>query len=706
MIPHFSHLLSPGHIGTLEIRNRIAMPAMGTDLSGERGVAGERIRAYYEARARGGVGLITTEAVPIAFPSGFSRPHAMALQNDEQRAAMRLLTEAVHRHGAKLALQLNHHGPMAKRDLLAGRPLLVPSEPIPRKGDAGAHFIPSEEEQLQPQRAATPPASYRVLTIGDIAELTALYGQAARAAREAGADAIELHAAHGFLLSSFLSPRTNRREDPYGGSTEGRARFLIEVLTEVRRAVGADFPVWCKIDSEEYLVAGGITLADAKVIARLAEAAGAAAIVASTTADPANALALTESNIPDQPQRMFPNAAAIRSGLQIPVIASGRIEPDEADRAIARGEVDFVGFGRKLLADAELAAKLAAGRASDVRPCVYCYACISQLTFDEPVKCAVNADTGHELTRAVQPTSKKLRVAVVGGGPAGMEAARRLCLAGHTVTLFEAGDCLGGTLRFAALAYVPNARLLQWLRRQVAGLPVDVRLGTRPTPDDLRVIGAELIVVATGAIRPPLPIPGAERPHVLSGDDLRSMLTDGGGGKARALPLAARLAIAAGRRFGLMRSSATIAAASRVWMPLARNIVIIGSELVGLELAEFLALRGRTVTVLDDQPKPGGGLYVVRRPRVLHELADLGVTLINNAREIAIGVADVSFYDARQMHRIPAGTVIVAKGARGDATAADLYRRAGFPVRQIGDGTGVGYIEGAMADAAELAAGL
>lgn len=696
------HLLSPGEIGGLAIKNRIVMSAMGTDLAADDGIAGERIRAYYETRARGGVGLVVTEAIPVAFPAGFSRPHAMALQTETQIAAVRELVRSVQRHGARIALQLNHHGPMSKRDMVEGRPLLVPSEPQPAAGDIARFLLPEEQSFQQFQRAAMPPVRHHVMSTADIADLVAAYSRAAARARDAGADAIEIHAAHGFLLSAFLSPRTNRRSDSYGGNRENRARLLVEVIRAVRAATGEDFPVWCKIDTAEYLTDAGIGLDDAIETARLAVQAGAAAIMASTSADPSRGIALTESNIPDRCEKMIPNAVALRRAIAVPVIAAGRMEPASANRHIRRGDFDFAGFGRKLLADPDFAAKLAGGREEDIRPCIYCYACISQLSFDRPVKCAVNAETGHEMKLAVRGTPRPRAIAVVGGGPAGMEASRRLALAGHKVTLLEESTHLGGTLRFAALAYRPNERLLDWLRRQTKAAGVTVRTGMRADPRMLTDLSPDVVVVAGGAVRAAPSIPGRDRRHVFSGEDLRAMLA---GGKAapclgRLPAFALRLSNALGlnRRTGLMR------VASRLWMPIGRNVVVIGAELVGLELAEFLLHRGRNVTLIDEAPRPGAGLHIIRRARVIHDLERLGAALVSGASDIAIRDDVVSYRDAAGKPAVAkSDTVIIAKGARADRTLAETLRESGFDVREIGDGKAIGYIEGAMADAAELA---
>lgn len=697
----YAHLLSPATIGRMTLRNRICMSAMGSDLSGENGIAGESITAYYEARARGGVGLIVTEAVPIAFPSGFSRPHAMAIATAEQRGAVAELVKRVQSHGARIALQLNHHGPLAKRDMIEGRPLLVPSMPRPSSSDLPAIMLPREREFLQAQSQYMPPLRYHVLSEADIGALVRSYAEAAARVRETGADGIELHAAHGFLLSSFLSPRTNLRRDRYGGSRENRARFLLEVLDAIRKTAGSDFPVWCKIDAVEHLTSDGITLEDAKMTAQLAVESGAAAIMVSTSADPASAIALTTSHIPHTAEAMVDYAWEIKKAVSVPVIATGRMEPGSADKHIERGRFDLAAFGRKMLADPEFALKLGKGREPDIRPCIYCYACISQLSFDKPVKCAVNPETGHELGRAVRSTGKVLVVAVIGGGPAGMEAARRLTLSGHVVHLIEAEMQLGGTLRFASLAYLPNQKLLDWLRRQIFQLGVKTHLGTPADLGLVRALKPDIVVVATGAERQKPPIPGANLPHVLGGDDLRAMLLGADTPYGSAFT---RFVFRLGATLGVTSNPRLLRAVSRFWMPLGRHVVVIGGDIVGLELAEFLRERGRVVTVVSEVEAMGEGLHLIRRAHMFHELDTRGVTRETGVRDIEITRTAVTFSRiGGNTVSIRADSVLIAKGATGNSRLADTLRAAGFTVHELGDAKGIGYIEGALEGAAELA---
>ena len=398
-------------------------------------------------------------------------------------------------------------------------------------------------------------------------------------------------------------------------------------------------------------------------------------------------------------------AAAIKASVGIPVITSGRIEPEGGDKHIGQGDFDFLGLGRKLLADPELPNKVTAGKPEQIRPCVYCYCCVSQIYVLKQIKCAVNAETGHERARALITTDKVKHVAVVGGGPGGMEAARRLSIRGHKVSLFEASNRLGGTLSFASIAYPPNGRLLDWLRLQIKQSNVKVHLNNRVSAEQLKRLGVDEVVVATGAMRNMPDIPGGEQDFVFSGDEMRALvMAQENPELARKTTPFTRLMVKAGALTGATSIPSIVRLASKVWLPLGKRITIVGAELVGLELAEFLAERGREVTVIDSAAYAGKGLYLVRRLRLLEELQHLDVTLIKNASDISIDDHKVSYSNNRGQRRsIDTDHVIVAQGATGNTTLADELEAAGIKTHAIGDCTGVTYIEGAIEAAAEVA---
>lgn len=700
----FEHLLSPGRIGALELRNRIIVTAMGVNLAEADGTCGERIRAFHEEHARGGVALVNTGVAGVAWPAGGNQPGQVAISEDRFIPGIAALAEAVHRHGAKFSVQLHHGGFVAPEDMKAGRPLWVPSLPEAPKKDITAMWL--LEEIAQSPGPQIKRVDFRVMTVEDIRTVVEQFAAAAVRAKRAGADGVEIHGGHGYLLSSFVSPHSNKRTDEYGGSLENRVRFLLEVVRAVRAAVGPDFAMWCKLDSREVGKEGGITIEDAKLTARMVQDAGADAITVTSYHDTNQGKLHSGSHTPQEPGVNLPYAAAIKAAVTVPVIASGRVEPEVGDAHIAKGEIDFVAMGRKLLADPHLPRKLKEGRAQDVLPCIYCYTCISAIYVQDHVRCAVNPETGFESYRtAAQTSATHKRVVVIGGGPGGMEAARRLDAAGHDVVLLERGEQLGGTLRFAALAYAANERLLDWLRRQVEASRIELRLNTAATPELLRSLKPDAVVVATGARRSMPPLPGGELPHVFSGDDLRRLvLGESSAALEKKTGWATRLATRIGAATGMTSNLDFVRKATRQWMPLGKRIAIVGGELVGLELAEFLSERGRTVNVVDEASRLGAGLTLVRRMRLIEELQEHGVGLHANASDIRIETGHVRFTDAKkQAQSIDADHVIVAKGASGDLTLADQLQAAGFAVHLVGDCRGVSYIEGAMRSAAEAA---
>lgn len=696
----YPHLLSPGRIGDMELRNRIVVTAMGVSLSEDDGSVGERLIAYHEEQARGGAGLIITGVAGVAWPVGAVTMQQTAISDDRFIPGLSRLAERVHAHGARIAAQLHHGGLVAAYSHARwGHPLWAPAIPPTPKGNFIDFFLTEEMAGLEGMRVP----DIKILEQADIDAAVAQFADGARRAKEAGLDGVEIHGGHGYLLSSFLSPATNSRTDEYGGSLANRARLAIDSIKAVRAAVGPRFPVWVKMDSREVGKANGITIEAACELARMIETAGADAITVTAYHDTGEGKLHSDSNTPHIENWNLPAVAAIKRAVSLPVIGSGRVEPEVADRTIGKGDMDFLAMGRKLLADPHLPRKLGAGDRDAVRPCIYCYTCISAIYMGDHARCAVNPELAWEYEQGKQGTGAGRHIAVVGGGPAGMESARRLAGRGYRVTLIERSDRLGGTLRFAGLAYEPNEKLLDWLRAQVKLADVDVRLSTEATPALLRDLGIDLVIVATGAKRALPPIRGGNLPHVLSGDDLRAlMLGQSSTELKRKTGFAARLATRIGAATGTTANLALVRKATHAWMPLGQNIVVVGGELVGIELAEFLQERGRQVTVIEEAAQLGKGLTLVRRMRILTELAEHGTGLYGGVSDIAIETQAVTFTDAAGVARsMPADHVIVAKGAAGDLALAEQLEAAGLACSVIGDALGVSYIEGAMRGAAK-----
>ena len=700
----FQHLLAPGCIGTLQLRNRICMAPMGVNLAEADGQVGQRMIRYFEERARGGAGLLITGVTAVGHPVGVCNPNQIGISDDAFLPGLSSLTERVHRYGAKIAAQLQHGGKVATQDMGAGRPLWVPSVPKLKRPDL-FNDLTADELAAATSYMARPGAgvSFHEMTLEDIAAVIEMFADAAGRAQRAGFDGVEIHAAHGYLLSSFLSPASNKRTDAYGGPLSSRAKLLSEVLTAVRGRVGSEFPVWCRLDAKEFGVEGGISEEDARSTAEIAEAAGADAIHVSAYADPSRGAAFTVAPLVHEPGAYVELAAAIKQRVGVPVIAVGRIEPDRAEAAIAHGQVDFVAMARKLLADPELPNKLMQERIEDVRPCVYSYTCVGNVFQGRGVGCAVNPAVGREESFQFHPADNSRHVVVVGGGPAGMEAARVCALRGHRVTLLERSGQLGGLLCLSALVNQPNARFIDYLRTQIGKLSISVRLGTQATASLIAELGADVVVVAVGAQRPAVVVPGLDQPHVLSGQALYAWLEAGGESEGLNYESGTHGTATTGDRDSATRKVGTEnSAGSQGHAAVGARVVVVGGDIVGVELAQYLSRLGRSVTVLETGEHIAPALAVPRRWRLLDELRQAGVPLLCGVTLEAIGENEIRYSDAAgNPVTISADTVVVADRIGAALSWDEDLSAIGADVHRIGDGSG--YLESVLADATRLA---
>ncbi|NLP64855.1 FAD-dependent oxidoreductase [Paraburkholderia sacchari] len=700
MTTSFNHLLAPGQIGSMKLRNRILMSPMGSNLAEPDGYCGERIARYYAARAKGGAAMVIMGSVGVAYPRGSGNQMQVAASDDKFIPGLKLVADAVHEHGCKIALQLQHAGAIAVNEPLRGLPLLVPSVPTQKEMDWTADLTPQENKDMF--EAFFKPGvkiEYQVADEEQLEWLIDSFAKAAVRAKQAGIDGVEIHAGHGYIVSAFLSPSSNKRADRWGGTLENRARLLVEIVKRVRAAVGPDYPVWFRIDGIEHLKNDGITVEDAIEATKLGVAAGADAVHVTMYADASKGISFTEAHTVQQPCKYVPYAAAIKAAISVPVITVGRVEPDQADRFIAEGKFDFLAMARKLLADDELPNKLMAGRPDLIRPCIYCYTCISQIFLGTHSRCAVNARTGFELTTAVEPTSRRKKVLVVGGGPAGMEAARVAALRGHEVNLYDASDRLGGTAFFSSIVYPENGRLIDYLKAQLGELRVNCHLNAKVTPELVQKLKPDTVVVATGASRALVKVPGYELPHVFSGDEMREMITGRmSSSLKRKLPAHWRMMIHAGKCSGMLNDNKRINRLSKRFLPLGQSVVIYGGGLVGVELAEFLAERQRKVVLIEPGPAFGKDLMLVRRWRIMDHLRKLGVRLLKETDLVEIKPDRVAYRTSTgQVQAIKADSVIMALGAAPNgAELSDRIKQVCDEVYCIGDANELGYIEGAI----------
>ena len=694
-------LASPASIGNLELKNRMIMAAMGSNFASEDGHTSDQLIAYYEERARGGIGLIILETSAVTWPAGASMPNMIGFSKDEFIPSLQSLTKRIHQYGSKIAAQLNHSGKIAQEDVIAGRPILVPS--IPKSEPSDMFGLLTQDEIMNFIKAGGPDGKgprYHELSVDDIQQEVQHFVDAAKRAKASNFDAIEIHAGHGYLISSFLSPAVNKRTDEYGGTTEKRARLLVEIISQIKKQI-EDFPVLVRLDANEYRIENGITPADFLITASMAQEAGADAIDVSAYGNTSKGIAFTVAPLVHEPGGFLNFVKMAKKELTIPIIAVGRIELAVPEKGLTHNEFDFVAMGRKVLADPGLPNKIISGQEHLIRPCIYCYVCVSQIFINKPMMCAVNSQLGneHRNKNIIHSTADQKKILVIGAGPSGMESARLLAMRGHHVEVWEKDRDIGGTVRVAALAYEPNGLLINYLKNSLDELGVKIKLGTLATAESVQAFNPDHVIVAVGANRDAPSIKGKNGRNVFDGEQLRGLLFGSDIHATKKLSLFQQLILRVGRASQLLRNISVLRFLSKFWMPLSKNIVVIGGDLVGLELAEFLVERGRNVKVLEPSSSLGPNLSIVRRSRVVYMLNEQGVDLLTNVNIKEICDQEVIFDHEETEKSLLADQVIIAMGANPNLELTDELNRLNLPLTSIGDCTSVGYIHGAIADA-------
>ncbi len=627
-----SRLWGPVRIGQMELRNRMVMPPMGTKHASKEGYVTSQVKDYFEARARGGAGLIIVEAT-LVHPGGRAFEKLLEIHHDKFISGLSELAGVIHRHGAKAGIQLQHCGRMAK-SALSGMQPVAPS-PIPRPGGE----VPRE------------------LTVGEIKDIIGFFADAAVRAQKAGFDAIEIHGAHAFLIDQFLSRSSNKRKDLYGGGIENRSRLLTEVLTAVKKATGGEIPVWCRINGMDYGTEEGTTLAEAGETARLAQQAGADAIHVTAHGPKA----LQHQQVLQPVSGVFADLAkGIKEVVTVPVILVGRITPEAGERIISEGKADLVAIGKALFTDPEIPNKVAAGKLEDIKPCILCMSCRDDLfASGATIRCQVNPAMGKEAEFAILPAKTSKKVLIVGGGPAGLEAARVAALRGHKVTLWEKSPKLGGQLNYAVIPPYKNGiePLIKYFEVQMRKLGVTVELGKAATAAMVKEFRPDAAVLATGAV-PVIPEKcPPERTHIVTALDVL------GGHK-----------------------------------DIRERVVVAGGGRIGCEVAEFLAGRYKNVMILEMLPEIGSDIGSTLRPAVVERLKSAGVQI-----ETGIEIVEVTEKGVKGLRRgssefFDAGTIVIAVGMKSERGLAEAVKPIVPDVHLIGDCAKPGKIREAITD--------
>jgi 2,4-dienoyl-CoA reductase (NADPH2) len=701
--PRFKKLFEPGRIGRMELRNRIIMAPMGTNLAAEDGYITERAKNYYQERAKGGVGLIIVGVGAVDHPRAKCMPGQVAVSDDKSIPGLSELAQAVHRHGAKIAIQLQHAGGVAAEDSAQGVLPLTPTPTQPAVAEVLQDMTMEEMTRLMTRFANAPvDMTTKEITLEEIKRLVGRFAEAAERVKKAGFDGVEIHAGHGYLIAEFLSRSKNKRQDAYGGELKNRAMFLLEIIVAVREKVGKDYPVWCRMDGREFEIEDGITPKDGQELAVMLEQAGLNALHVSGYGGAIGGFYHAPLVYP--PGNLIPLAEGIKKLVKIPVIAVGRISPKVGEQVLRQGKADFIAMARPLLADPDLPSKLASGKLDDIRPCIYCYNCVSQIFWAESMYCTVNAATGSEADFRIQPAERVKKVMVVGGGPAGMEAARVAALRGHQVTLYERERRVGGSLFFASTVYPDSEDFLRYLVTQVNKLPIEVKLCQEVTLELIEGSKPDVVIVALGPQQMAARIKGDDQRNVLTVTDVKQMLAGrfkGDGAKKLGSWPRAALYLAAPFLQPFLNPS-RVRRLTKVWMPLGKRVVIIGGDLAGCELAAFLVERGRKVTILESGQGLAADMGITRRWKVLADLRQSGVDMITEVKYEKITKEGVIITKNEERQTIKADTVIVAEGMQPDRRLLEALKGKVAEVYGIGDCAELRLIRGAILDGASI----
>lgn len=618
----YEKLFEPINIGSMQLKNRLIVPAMSTLTATPEGASTEQFIAYHERKAKGGWGLVVTEYYGVAPYVGFF-PRMLGIWNNELIESHKKLTDRVHAVGGKIAAQISHSG----RETYTG----VSDENL---------VAPS------PFKDVTGEKTPRELTIEEIHQIIEQYGDTALNLKKAGFDAVEIYAAHGYLISEFLSKYANKRVDEYGGTLENRCRFLIEIVSNIRKKVGDDFPIMTRLSTIEYMP-GGLSIGETRVIAMKLEAAGVDAI------DCSQGIFTNSYNIVEPSSLnnalFVDNSEEIKKVVKIPVITAGRInEGNLALSVLEAGKADIIGMGRASLADPDFPIKLKEGRLDDIRYCIGCVqGCIGENMRGNNCHCLVNPEIDREFELKVTKTDKSKNIIVVGGGVSGCEAAIIAAERGHKVTLIEQNNKLGGQWHIAALppGKAEFLTFVQWQIKKLKDFNVTIKLNTEATLEMIKELGAEEVIIATGGKPFIPPIPGVKSDNVHQANDV------------------------------LLQNC-----------KLGKNVVVAGGGSVGVETAEYLAVYGHNVTVVEMLDDILNGCERETELLLRNAIKEYNISVYTSSKVINIKNDSVTLdRKGKEIVLEEIDSVVIAAGSRSFNTLQSPLVEAGIPVRVVGD---------------------
>ncbi|BCV20645.1 FAD-dependent oxidoreductase [Moorella sp. Hama-1] len=673
---NFPNLFKPIRIGDLELANRIVHVPTDISSSHADGSVSERDILHHAEIARVGTSLIIVGATSPDGKTGRPTVTSLVADGDNYIPGLARLAEAMHRYGAKCAVQLQHPGRQAaipRYNTMSTNDMVIK---VP--WSAGHEVIYANAEEKGKQA--------RAMTVEEVLDMIELFSEAAWRVQQAGFDAVELHAAHGYLLAQFMSPYTNRRNDRFGGSLENRLRFPLAIIDQIHKKCGRDFPVIVRYSVDEW-IPGGRDLEESKAVARMFEEAGVAALDLSQciTETPGAGF---DPMYYEQGWTIYASEA-IKKVVNIPVINSHTLrDPEYCEQILAAGKTDLVGLSRQLLADPYWPVKARQGKTQEIRRCISCLVGCWQesMLAKKEIRCAINPAVGDARYGRMQKAKQSLNIAVVGGGPAGMEAARLAAIRGHKVTIFEKTGELGGAILGCCL--VPGKEKMKWyadwIRRQIKSLGVAVRYRTQPTVDDLRTY--DVVVNATGASSYVPDLPGADGSNVVRFEEVM------------ACP----------------KRTCENYPGDRQMTRVGERVIVWGDHFQAVDTAQFLASIGKQVTIITPNRELGATIepvhmYVVRKRFNQTDAEALTskpykhpVRVITSATLLEIR-ADAAVIMDREFNRItlPADTVVLCQVQPNSGLFNELLA-AGLKVVNVGDAVRARNLKAAVAEGANF----